>query len=163
MKYLKRSIYVLLLAAIVLALLYFIPLPRDIDMSLPCVIWDMDDPSAWEPEGMEIKGRYYSYLLKDDVFKGEIRISEVNEWDEILDMKIYLSDVRGIKMGSLHYYSGITKDFELTGSLYMQGRFENIFIGLYVDENSPLNDKYVSAPATNIEEAQAIAESMGFA
>ena len=76
MKLVKRIVSIAVLMGIVFAALYFIPLPRNIDMFLPCVMWDLDDPTTGEAEGIEIKGKYYDYLIKTDKFKGDIRISE---------------------------------------------------------------------------------------
>lgn len=163
MKYINRIIAVLLIVGIIFAALYFIPLPRNVDMFLPCVMWDLDDRATGEPEGMEIKGKYYDYLIKTDKFEGSILISEVNQHEEGQRMEMYVYQVGDIKTGSINYYSQTHNRFVYIGSMYMQGMFDDIFIALYVGENNPLNGKYLCAPATTIEEAVAIAEAMNFA
>ena len=164
MKFFKRCVYAVLLMGIVFAALYFIPVRSNVDMSLPCVIWEMDDRTTGETEGIVIKGRYYDYLIKDDRFKGSIRISEVNDYEEEVVMKLRVSNRHGMQSASVHYYSSIYHRRVILGSLYMQGKFDNMLIFLNGSgTNVLLNDKIVSAPATTIEEAVAIAEAMNFA
>lgn len=163
MKLVKRIVSIAVLAGIVFAALYFIPLPRNVDMFLPCVMWELDDPTTGEAEGIEIKGKYYDYLIKTDKFKGNIRISEVNLYEEEQNMEMFVSQVGDIKTGSINYFSQTYNRFVWIGSMYMPGRFDKMFIDLYVGEKSPLNDKVICAPATTIEEAVAIAEAMNFA
>ena len=163
MKIINKIIPIVLLMCIIFAALYFIPLPRNIDMFLPCVLWDLDDPTTGEAEGIEIKGKYYDYLIKTDKFKGDIRMSEVNLYEEEQRMEMFVFQVGGIKTGSINYFSQTYNRFVWIGSVYMPGMFDKIFIDLYVDEKSTLNDKVISAPATTIEEAVAIAEEMNFA
>lgn len=163
MKLVKRIVSIAVLAGIAFAALYFIPLPRNIDMFLPCVMWDLDDPTTGEAEGIEIKGKYYDYLIREDKFRGSILISEVNLYEEEMNLKMNFFQMPDGKMGSIHYFSRTYNKFLWIGSMYMQGMFDEIFIDLYVDEKSSLNDKIISAPATTIEEAVAIAEAMNFA
>lgn len=163
MKYRNRIITVLLILCVIFAALYFIPISRNVDMFLPCVMWELDNPTAGETEGMEIKGKYYDYLIKADKFKGSILISEVNQYEEEQNMEMFVFQVGDIKTGSINYYSQTYNRFVYIGSMYMQGWFDKMFIALYVDEKSPLNGKYLCAPATTIEEAVAIAEAMNFA
>lgn len=163
MKYRNRIIAGVIILAVIFAALYFIPLRRNVDMFLPCVMWDIDDRTTGEPEGMEIKGKYYDYLIKTDKFKGSILISEVNQYEEEQNMEMFVFQVGDIKTGSINYYSQTYNRFVYIGSMYMQGMFDDIFVALYVDENNPLNGKYLCAPATTIEEAVAIAEAMNFA
>lgn len=163
MKYRNRIIAGVIILAVIFAALYFIPVRRNVDMFLPCVMWDLDDRATGEPEGMEIKGKYYDYLIKTDKFEGSILISEVNQYEEVQNMEMYVYQVGDIKTGSINYFSQTYNKFVWIGSIYMQGWFDKMFIDLYVSENSPLNDKYLCAPATTIEEAVAIAEAMNFA
>ena len=164
MKLFKRCVYVVLLMGVIFAALYYIPVRRDVDMSMPCVIWDIDDPSVGEAEGMKIKGKYYDYLIKEDRFRGSIRISEVNDYEEEVELELRLSDHRGMYRASIFYFSRVHRRTVLLGSLFMQGKFDKVLIFLSGDgPNAQLNDKVLSAPATTIEEAVAIAEEMNFA
>lgn len=164
MKYVNRIIAVLLILGVIFAALYYIPIGRDIDISMPCVIWDKNDPTVGEPEGIAIKGRYYDYLIKDDSFRGSIHISEVNDYEEELEMELRVSNHHGMKSASLYYFSRVHRKTVIFGSLYMQGEFDNMLIFLNgYGTNKLLKGKVVSAPATTIEEAVAIAEAMNFA
>jgi len=161
-KYINRIIAVLLALGAVFAALYFIPVRRNVDMFLPCVMWELEDLTTGETEGMEIKGKYYDYLIKHDCFKGSVRISEVNDYDENPQLEIVYAQVDDLKMGSMLYFSETNCGFLFVGTMYMKGTFDDTFIALYVDENSPLNGKYLCAPATTIEEAVVIAKEMNF-
>lgn len=164
MKYLKRLLPFALLIGLVFLALYFIPLRREIQISHPCVIWEIEDPTEGELEGMEIKGVYYDYLIRDDKFKGTLRISEVNDHEEILDMTMTFGEWLDVKSASVFYWSSTYKRTIVLGSLYMQDNFERILLFLNGTPQDPgLKDKCVSAPASNLEEAVALAEAMHFA
>lgn len=164
MKHFKRSVYVVLLMGIVLAAVYFIPLRRDIDMSMPCVIWEPDDPSEGELEGIEIKGKYYDYLIKDDRFKGTVCISEINDdvEEDLLEMEYDFNTSLGFQHSTLYYFSREKMKTVFIGSLYTHGIFDKVLISLHIDNDSPLRGKYLTAPATNMEEAVTVAEAMNF-
>ena len=164
MKYVNRIIAVLLIVGIIFAALYYIPIGRDVKISTPCVIWDKNDPTVGEPEGIEIKGRYYDYLIKDDRFIGSVRISEVNDYEEDVEMNVRVSKHHGMKSASLFYYSRVHRRTVDLGSLYTQDEFDSMLIFLHGAGFDKLwKGKVVSAPATTIEEAVAIAEAMNFA
>ena len=165
MKLVKRIVSVVVLAGIVFAALYFIPLPRNVDLFLPCVVWDKNDPTTGENEGMEIKGRYYDYLIKDDRFIGSIRISEVNDYEEELEMELRVAKSHGMKRASIYYFSRVHYKTVDLGSLYTQDEFDSMLIFLSGARTGLdlWKGKVVSAPATTIEEVVAIAEAMNFA
>ncbi len=165
MKYINRIITVLLILGVIFVALYYIPIGRDVDISMPCVIWDKNDPTVGEPEGIAIKGRYYDYLIKDDRFIGSIRISEVNDYEEELEMELRVAKSHGMKIASIYYFSRVHYKTVDLGSLYTQDEFDSMLIflsgaGTGIDL---WKGKVVSAPATTIEEAVAIAEAMNFA
>ena len=165
MKYINRIITVLLILGVIFAALYYIPIGRDVKISMPCVIWDKNDPTVGEPEGIEIKGRYYDYLIRDDRFIGSVIVSEVNDYEEEVEMKVRVSKHHGMKHASLYYFSRVHYNTVDLGSLYTQDEFDSMLIflsgaGTGIDL---WKGKVVSAPATTIEEAVAIAEAMNFA
>ena len=164
MKFFKRSVFFVVLIGIVLAALYFIALRRDIDISLPCVIWNIDDPVEGELEGIEIKGVYHDYLIKGDRFRGTVRISEVNAHEQNTEMTLEFDYWLDMQEATLFYWSRVYNRTVFLGSIYMQGTFDKMLIFLTGDgQNALLDDKCISAPATNIEEAIAIAKDLHFA
>jgi len=164
MKYINRIITVLLILGVIFAALYYIPIGRDVKISMPCVIWDKNDPTVGEPEGIAIKGRYYDYLIKDDRFIGSVIVSEVNDYEEEVEMKVRVSKNHGMKRASLYYYSRVHRRTVDLGSLYTQDEFDSMLLFLSGAGMEKLwKGKVVSAPATTIEEAVAIAEAMNFA
>lgn len=164
MKYKNRIIVVLLILAVIFAALYYIPIGRDVKISMPCVIWDKNDPTVGEAEGIAIKGRYYDYLIKDDRFIGSVIVSEVNNYEEDVEMNVRVSKHHGMKSASLFYYSRVHRRTVDLGSLYTQDEFDSMLIFLHGAGFDKLwKGKVVSAPATTIEEAVAIAEAMNFA
>ena len=164
MKYINRIITVLLILGVIFAALYYIPIGRDVKISMPCVIWDKNDPTVGEPEGIAIKGRYYDYLIKDDRFIGSVIVSEVNDYEEEVEMNVRVSKHHGMKSASLFYYSRVHRRTVDLGSLYTQDEFDSMLIFLSGAGLEKLwKGKVVSAPATTIEEAVAIAEAMNFA
>ena len=164
MKYVNRIIAVLLIVGIIFAALYYIPIGRDVKISTPCVIWDKNDPTVGEPEGIAIKGRYYDYLIKDDRFIGSVRISEVNDYEEDVEMNVRVSKHHGMKSASLYYFSRVHRNIVDLGTLYTQDEFDSMLLFLHGAGMDKLwKGKVVSAPATTIEEAVAIEEAMNFA
>ena len=131
MKYKNRIIVVLLILAVIFAALYYIPIGRDVKISMPCVIWDKNDPTVGEAEGIAIKGRYYDYLIKDDRFIGSVRISEVNDYEEDVEMNVRVSKHHGMKSASLFYYSRVHRRTVDLGSLYTQDEFGSMLIFLH--------------------------------
>ena len=162
MKIKNKIITIVLILVVIFSALYFIPLRRNIDILVPCMLWNIEDPSVGECEGLEITGKYYGYLIKQDRFKGTVRISEVNDDVEIVnEMELNFNNADNCKWSSLVYFAEGKSIF--MGSLFMQGVFEDILICLHMDNNSPYKGLYVTAPAANMEEAVAIAEAMNFA
>lgn len=166
MRYRNRIIAGVIILAVIFAALYFIPLRRNVDKSMPCVAWDVENPTVGEKEGIVIKGKYYDYLLRDDdYFVGKVIISDLNSEAEVSDLKLLFNDVKiiGGKQCLLHYFSSKYQKIYYVGSLFMDDLFDKVCIFVDNEKYYEFDGKYISAPATTIEEAVAIAEAMNFA
>lgn len=163
MRYRNRIIAGVILLAVIFAALYFIPLRRNVDKSMPCVAWNVENPTVGDAEGIAIKGKYYDYLLRDDdYFVGKVIISDLNSEAEVSDLKLLFNDVKiiGGKQCLLHYFSSKYQKIYYVGSLFMDDLFDKVCIFVDNEKFYQFDGKYISAPAATIEEAVAIAESM---
>ena len=163
MRYRNRIIAGVIVLAAIFAALYYIPVRRNVDKSMPCVAWDVENPTVGDAEGIAIKGRYYDYLLRDDdYFVGKVIISDLNSEAEVSDLKLLFNDVKiiGGKQCLLHYFSSKYQKIYYVGSLFMDDLFDKVCIFVDNEKFYQFDGKYISAPAATIEEAVAIAESM---
>lgn len=163
MKYRNRIIAGVIILVVIFAALYFIPLRRNVDKAMPCVAWDVENPTVGDAEGIAIKGRYYDYLLRDDdYFVGKVIISDLNSEAEVSDLKLLFNDVKiiGGKQCLLHYFSSKYQKIYYVGSLFMDDLFDKVCIFVDNEKYYEFDGKYISAPATTVEEAVAITESM---
>ena len=150
MRYRNRIIASVIILAVIFAALYFIPLCRNVDKAMPCVAWDVENPTVGENEVIIIKGKYYDYLLKDDdYFLGTVFISGLNSEDEVSDFKIQFEDVKivGGKQGFLHYFSSKYQNRYFVGSLFMNGLFDKVCVYVTNEKYYEFDGKYISAPA----------------
>lgn len=163
MRYRNRIIAGVILLAVIFAALYFIPVRRNVDKSMPCVAWDVENPTVGDAEGIAIKGRYYDYLLRDDdYFVGKVIISDLNSEAEVSNFKLMFNDVKivGGKLCLFQYFSSRYQKIYYVGSMFMDGLFDKVCIFVDNEKHYQFDGKYISAPATTIEEAVAIAEAM---
>ena len=153
----KRGMYVIVAVILLAAAAYIVPLPLKVNASLQGIQWENESGSlAAEKCTVKAEGWYYCYLLKDDIFKGSIRLScsDKSQNNDILELSFRTSQYGG-KSSAFWIYNKKENRVESLGEIMVQGAFKSVLISL--NEGG-----MVSAPAENRDEAVALALELGY-
>ncbi len=153
----KRAASVIVAVVLLAAAVYIVPLPLKVNILLEGVQWENEGGSQLaEKCTVKAEGWYYCYLLKDDVFKGSIRIlcSDKSLDNDILELSFGRYPGYGGKAASLWIYNKEENRVESLGEIVVKGAFQSVLIEL--NEGG-----MVSAPAENRDEAVALASELG--
>ena len=72
-------LFIFVVIAIICGGLYFIPLRKNIDITLNGIEGKIGNPENTEKKSIHIKGKYTNYLFKKDSFVGNIKIDGYDE------------------------------------------------------------------------------------
>jgi hypothetical protein len=149
----KRIIRLAILFAILAILIYALPLQINIDKTISGLQWIDGDNSYLETVDIKIKGTYKMYLIKNNIFKGYITLSNNNETrvknSRMFDLELYKSRSNS---GFLAYSSKGNSGHIVVGWISVKGVFDKLSIRLDETDNG-----YISAPATDRKAALDIA------
>ncbi len=153
----KKAFYLIIIVIFLAAAAYIVPLPLKVNTSLQGIQWENESGSLLaEKCTVKAEGWYYFYLLKDDIFKGSIRISCSNKSqnNDALELTFCNTSQYGGKSAQFWIYNKEENRVETLGEIVVQGAFKSVLI-------SSNEGGMVSAPAENRDEAVALALELG--
>lgn len=111
-------LFIFVVIAIICGGLYFIPLRKNIDITLNGIEGKIGNPENIENKSIHIKGKYTNYLLKKDSFVGYIKIDGYEVSEGLMNTKFsdnyspltYLKVSNGVNLvrfGELHIGKGL--------------------------------------------------------
>lgn len=158
----KHKVLVVL-ALLAIALVCVLPFPQKINTTLPGIRWEHENYDYSENIDLTVRGTFYQYLFRDNVFKGELDISGLERVENSPLMDITLRDDHKthFKTGSLTYlmyYRDKENGFSPAGTITVKGAFKEIVI--CIAENAGENGRFITAPAANREEAIDLTEDI---
>lgn len=157
----KRFCFILTMLIVLFLLLYMIPIRNKINITLDGIQGRIGEPNYSKDLTITIEGLYDSYLLKNDRFKGSIKVENY----EFTGLKLFPFVFEITDSFSPLFYvdnnSGVPKHKSL-GMIYTTPLFKELFI--LVSEPIQASSKswtedtglYISAPANNLLEAERI-------
>ena len=151
----KKVVNVIVVVLLAVAA-YIVPLPLKVNTLLEGVQWEKESGSQLaEKCTVKAEGWYYCYLLKDDIFKGNIHIScsDKSLDNDILELSFCMYPQYGGKSAQLWIYNKKENRVESLGEIVVKGAFKSIVIWLN-------EDGMVSAPAENRNEAVGLATKL---
>lgn len=134
---LKRWILCLSGMLLLFALLYFCPYPQKVDAALDGFYYEQkpkSPPQLGAPGSVRIRGTLYRYLMKDDVFKGDICLGGSLCWEGLSS-----TGAQKLQNGfSLFTFAIYNKEANRPGavSLYKKGNFEKVLLDVYTGTDS---------------------------
>lgn len=137
---LSKTIHIIKWIALILViLLYVMPIP--INRTFDAIEIKLDDPSYIVPCKIKVYGKYYKNLFTDDVFNGQIIVSNYKLTNQKMRKVYFLKDGCPLEY---YYDTGrydsdghkIYEEYSL-GHLYSKSWFRRMIIGVY--DNNALN------------------------
>jgi hypothetical protein len=128
--------------------------PQKIDLTLPAVQYQLNDPSSAQITTVEVKGKISRPLFRRKEFAGQIRIDGYDFTETYIMFDIVFSQNRGF----LIYYGTVDHQtvIRTLGTIWINGDFTQLII--FPFENGQSSDWRISAPARTYEEATKIEE-----
>jgi hypothetical protein len=141
--------------AVIISSIYFIPKRRSIRSTLDAVEFHMNR-DADEGVVLDINGAFLQYALKSDVLKIKFTITSPNRPDSDYYTFVWPAFKLGDGTGNEIYSSGMYYNGDINGYTAMSiiVWFDPFRITIYQDKT----DRYLVAPADNVEEAIRIKE-----
>ena len=141
-------------ALLIFILLMTVPLPVRINRTIGGVRWENGNTQTAEECQVTVKGWYYRYLLKDNMFKGDISFTtaEGTVFYDVPDAVIGRGAMYADRGGSMTVYDGTQNRMRALGYVAVSGNFKEIFI-----HSEEWN---FSAPAGNHGEAIELADEL---
>ena len=132
---LPKAKYAILCVVIVIAL-NLLPIPYRINETIPCTVFDTQDPTYQSKTSVGFIGTYYDSRILADSFKGSIRITHPDLFNiQDLDCKLTFGEYLESTLMQIIPETGSSK---LIGFFYgMEDRDQFIFWILAPDENKP--------------------------
>lgn len=144
----KRRVFLWGCAVLLLAALVCIfPLPSRVSRTVTAVEFSLLDPSLENIYEVQIDGWYYRYLLRDDVFKGEIRTPALPESgadgkDTVAEMwalsfardAFFQNAVLGYWLYTGQAGGAPTISSLFLGDVYVHGNFRDALIAFYAEQ-----------------------------
>ncbi len=114
---------------ILIALCSIFPLPVPINKALTGIEISIGNHEVTE-DNVIIKGIYYRYLFRDNVFKGKLQIESRDSLGKrkLLELKLSKEPYLKGKTGPLSYYDGEKNKILYSGSISVKKNFEDILI-----------------------------------
>lgn len=141
-------------ALLILILLMTVPLPVRINHTVSGIRWENDRTQTAEECQVTVDGWYYRYLLKDNIFKGDISFATAKGIVSyyVPQAAISRSSMYADRGGSMTVYDGTLNRMKPLGYVAVSGNFKEIFI-----RSEEWN---LSAPAGNRDEAIELADQL---
>ncbi|MCD8326883.1 MAG: hypothetical protein LUC90_09475 [Lachnospiraceae bacterium] len=150
----RKSAFVL--ALIIVLLLYFVPIPVYISKTVPGTCFTLESDYT-EQVSISIKGFYLKYLIKEDVFAGNLTASNLSLTNERMlkcTLYKYPSSERknSVRYGTVTYYSSTENEIILLGYVMEKDTFSSLLIQYTGDDGK----MYIAAPAEDYDSAISI-------
>lgn len=158
----RKICYILVIAAIIVLAVCLLPYPAAVNCKIEGVLWNDVDDNV-ETVKITIRGRYYKYLLRNNVFKGEFLVSDVNSWGMFLKdydiLKFETEKLNEYERAGLAYYDRYQNKISWLGTITFKGNFKEFVISLDYSSGDDAH-YYISSPSLNREEAYKLAHKM---
>lgn len=143
----RKCLNIIVIVVVLALIIYFVPLPKKIDQSTNGVFWANANDHITRDCEVTVNGWYYCYLIKDNVFKGDISFFVADKMSSYLvpNMSLYKSPLYKGKTGALTVYDAQTNQMDFLGQITISGAFKEIFI-----QSEEWN---IFTPAGDLEEA----------
>lgn len=151
----RKICYILVIAAIIVLAVCLLPYPAAVNCKIEGVLWNDVDDNV-ETVKITIRGRYYKYLLRNNVFKGEFLVSDVNSWSTFIKdydiIKFETEKLNEYERGWLAYYDRYQNKICSFGTITFKDDFNEFVISLSYSSGDEAY-YYISSPSLNREEA----------
>lgn len=141
-------------AALILLIAMIFPLPIKIDQTVSGIYWESGGGPLEKECEVAVDGWYYRYLLKDNVFKGNILFSTADgtvSYD-VPNAVLHRDAMYGDRGGSVTVYDAEQNRMRALGYIAVSGNFKEIFI--HTEEGN------ISAPAGSRSDAMELAKEL---
>ncbi|MBQ7916309.1 MAG: hypothetical protein IJ315_05935 [Firmicutes bacterium] len=140
-----KKIITIIVTILVLSLI--IPLPVPVSRTMEGMAWEIGNDGYKEVQKVEIKGIYYCYLLRNNVFKGSVGFNKAPE-------------SRGYQV-SFTSKKPWNNSEDIVGAAYMdQIDFTGLFSKVLIHVTPEHGGVYISAPAAERDEAIKVANEV---
>lgn len=141
-------------ALLVLILLLAVPLPVRVDRTLSGILWKSGDGQWQEECQVTVDGWYYRYLMRDNIFKGNISFTTADGTVSCHapNAAFHRDAMYGDRGGPVTVYDGSLNRMKALGYVAVSGNFQEIFI--HAEEWN------FSAPAGDRSEALELAQEL---
>lgn len=142
----------LVFAVLIFFLLMTVPMPIRVNRTLNGICWETNDGTAEECT-ITVEGWYYRYLLKENIFKGDIRFSSAGGTVSYHapNAALYRSPMYGDRGGEITVYDPARNQMRSLGYIAVSGNFQKISIYSHSEQ------WHFSAPAGDYSEAVELA------
>lgn len=140
--------------ALVIVLICLLPWPRSISVTHPAVIWRCSSPEEEQLTTLTVNGTYYDYLIREDNFKGTLRVEGMPETQGLTS----IMDMEGTQLGI--WYENEDAKMKSFGSMFVR-KDGSIVVIVHEDGHwDGETGKMITAPASTREEAVALANEL---
>ena len=152
----KNLIWIMAAVLIIAVIVCVLPLPSSVNKTVDGV-W-LRELAPEEPISISLNGTFYRYLVRNDKWKGTLKIPGVIEMknDEKIELAV-MRPVDGIYQASVFAYDRALNRFRVFGYLFFDKEMNTVVFDL--EENI---GGVIAAPATNADEARAVIDAMPF-
>jgi len=149
----KKHIKVwIVISLFIIVMVFVLPFPIRVDKTLLGVNLYLDEPEKVKEDKMIVKGIYFQYLVRDDVFQGDIRIEGADpNFDYTLaneKVTLYRTLDGSMKYFSPMFYSKSRNEVFVLGNFNIKDIFDEVYMNY-----SGSNNYWFVAPAKDRKDA----------
>lgn len=141
-------------AALLVVMICLLPWCRSIHVTQPAVIWRCGTPEEEQLTTLTVNGTYYDYLIREDNFKGTLRVEGMPETQGFTS----IMDMEGTQLGI--WYENEDAQMKSFGSMFVR-KDGSVVVIVHEDGHwDGEKGRMITAPATTREEAVALANAL---
>jgi len=130
---------------IIVGIICVFPLRYKVNTTLSGIHWINNDDSYSESVNITIEGTYFRYLIRDNIFTGNMKISEKNSATSYKILKLII--LKKLDFSPVLVWQN--DKFEDIGIISVDGVFDKVHINLMDKEHIRLSEENITAPASD--------------